>query len=364
MAKRRQFSAFSLSFLDIMSCGFGAVILLFMLINHGSRIRSEEINEVRLSEASKLEEQVLDGRQELVRIKNALTETEKDVEISAGLAREVIDSLTDVRKELAMLDKDTLAKKESIEKLKADIKSEEEDAERLRGEVESFDDEGDALRSFVGDGSRQYLTGLRMGGERILILLDASASMLDETIVNVIRRRNLPDNKKIQSKKWQRAVATVDWLSTQIPRSSKFQMYSFNTKAKPLLEGTEGTWLITERGKHLNAAIESLGKVVPQGGTSLHAAWDVVLSLDPMPDNIFLIVDGLPTQARNKPRKNVATARDRAKHFRTSLESLPGRIPVNIILFPMEGDPGASAAYWMLASETGGSYMTPSKDWP
>ena len=31
---RREFSAFSLSFLDIMSCGFGAVVLLFLIIKH------------------------------------------------------------------------------------------------------------------------------------------------------------------------------------------------------------------------------------------------------------------------------------------------------------------------------------------
>ncbi|MEQ8661477.1 MAG: hypothetical protein RLW62_11705, partial [Gammaproteobacteria bacterium] len=32
--QRRPLSAFSLSFLDIMSCGFGAVVLLFLIIKH------------------------------------------------------------------------------------------------------------------------------------------------------------------------------------------------------------------------------------------------------------------------------------------------------------------------------------------
>ena len=31
--KRRPFEVFSMSFLDCMSCGFGAVILFFMIIN-------------------------------------------------------------------------------------------------------------------------------------------------------------------------------------------------------------------------------------------------------------------------------------------------------------------------------------------
>ena len=33
MAKRRETNIFSLSFLDVMSCGFGAVVLIFLIIN-------------------------------------------------------------------------------------------------------------------------------------------------------------------------------------------------------------------------------------------------------------------------------------------------------------------------------------------
>ena len=34
MKKNRRFTAFSLSFLDIMACGFGAVTLLFLILRH------------------------------------------------------------------------------------------------------------------------------------------------------------------------------------------------------------------------------------------------------------------------------------------------------------------------------------------
>ena len=34
---------------------------------------------------------------------------------------------------------------------------------------------GRQVRAFVGTGNRQYLTGLKLDGERVLILLDASA---------------------------------------------------------------------------------------------------------------------------------------------------------------------------------------------
>ena len=51
--------------------------------------------------------------------------------------------------------------------------------------------------------------------------------MLDQTVVNVVRRRHLSDAEKRRSAKWQRAVLTVDWLTTRIPATSQFQIYTF-----------------------------------------------------------------------------------------------------------------------------------------
>ena len=73
------------------------------------------------------------------------------------------------------------------------------------------------MRGFAGEGDRQYLTGLKVGGSNILIAVDVSASMLDETILNVLRRRNMPEARQRMAPKWQRAVSTVEWLSAQLP---------------------------------------------------------------------------------------------------------------------------------------------------
>ena len=43
--KKREFTTFNLSFLDIMSCGFGAVILVFLIMNHGIVEQKTELNE-------------------------------------------------------------------------------------------------------------------------------------------------------------------------------------------------------------------------------------------------------------------------------------------------------------------------------
>ena len=58
------------------------------------------------------------------------------------------------------------------------------------------------------------------------------------------------------------------------------------------------------------------------------------------------------------------SGKQRLKLYNRALEQLPRGAPVNVILFPMEGDPRAASAYWTLAVATRGSYLSPSRDWP
>ena len=92
-------------------------------------------------------------------------------------------------------------------------------------------EQGQQVLEIVGQGDRQYLTGLKLGGERTLILVDRSASMLDDTIINIIRRRNMPVDDKLRAVKWRQAVASVDWLTAQFAPGSEFQIYMYNTTA-------------------------------------------------------------------------------------------------------------------------------------
>ena len=58
------------------------------------------------------------------------------------------------------------------------------------------------------------------------------------------------------------------------------------------------------------------------------------------------------------------SARQRLRHFEEAVDIAPQDVPINVILFPMEGDPRASSAYWQLAQFTAGSIMAPARDWP
>lgn len=364
MARRREMSVFGLAFLDAMTCGLGAVVLLYMVINASVGLRAGQLTGELEAEASRLEEEVLDGHRNLVELRNTLRELEREYRIARGLSQRLIETVEDVQVELATYDDTTIARREHLNKLQADLKSLEEENKRLSALAPSEETPGDKVRTFVGDGDRQYLTGLKVGGDRVLFLVDASASMLDRTIVNVVRRRNLSDESKIRAKKWRQAAATVDWLTTQLPKRSNFQIYTFNEKAGPVLEDTAGRWLSASDRKVMDRAVAAVRQTPPEGGTSLHNAFDALRSLTPLPDNVILLTDGLPTQGATPGNRRTVTAKNRLKLYNQAIKNLPSRIPVNTILFPMEGDPKASSAYWKLAIRTGGSFLSPAEDWP
>ncbi|HEY7821052.1 MAG TPA: VWA domain-containing protein [Vicinamibacteria bacterium] len=364
MPRRRKVEFFSLSFLDAICCGFGAVILIFMILNavFGGTYRPR--NDELRAEVDLLEEEVMEGQVSLVELRNSVEASDREAVLASGLSRRLIEALTEVREELATFEQSTLATREHVEKLKTDVKTLEDEVKRLSAAGPSDETPGDRLRSFVGDGDRQYLTGLKVGGRRILILVDRSASMLDDDIVNIVRRRNLSDAVKLRSAKWRQAVSTVDWITTQLPRDSKFQIYGFAAEAAPIVPGTDGQWLDAGSRDALDGAANQLKKVVPHGGTNLLQGFGVISRLSPPPDNVFLLVDGLPTMGRRVSGRTTISARDRLRLFEEATRGLPSRLPMNVILFPMEGDPAAPSEYWKLAVATGGAFVSPSKDWP
>lgn len=355
---------FSMSFLDCMSCGFGAVILFFMIINAQVIHDSEIVPERLQAETNKLEFEILEQRKNLVLARNTIEELNDEKVTADQQIAQIIALLEKLKIELEKYDLVTLAKIQRVEKLQSDIESLEEEKKRLLALEQEREKEGTRVRSFTGDGDRQYLTGLKVGGDRILILVDASASMLDRKIVNILRRRNMSDAVKLRSLKWRQAVASVDWLSAQFPLESKFQIYTFNTEAKPVLEGSEGVWLEVGDGTQLDEAIRILRRTVPQDGTNLKAAYEVIKSLRPLPDNVILLVDGLPTMNAAEAKRGMVTSSERLRYHYEAIDEVPSGVPVNILLYPMEGDYFASIAYWLLAYKTGGAFMSISKDWP
>ncbi len=352
----------SLAFLDVMFCGFGAVILIFLILDHASTVSPEESNPELAAEIDLLEEEVEEGQIGLVEIRNILSDVSLEVVTAEGLARQIMEQIDSFLQELAALENNSMATEEDIAQLRSDVEALEE--ELLRLQASAFEQEGNSVRQFLGDGNRQYLSGLFLGGQRILILLDSSASMLDSTIVNIIRTRNMDDDRKRSSLKWQRVVNTVDWVSTQLPITSQYQIWSFNTGYASIIPETEDTWLEAADRDQLNDAIENVKNIVPENGTNMTQIFRAVANMSPPPDNIFLITDGLPTLGDRNNSDSLVTPSERLELFEEAVEELSPGTPINVILMPLEGDPSAAAAYWQLAQYTKGSFLTPSQDWP
>ena len=352
MIKNRRFTAFSLSFLDIMACGFGAVTLLFLILRHNVVVEVQPDSRLA-AEVEMLKEDVQDAEEERVDLLNSIEDLELQLVTARGLSKRYLTELEEVEESIQS------DPEERIAMLRRQVQELERETANLE-EVEY----GDKVRQFLGEGNRQYLTGLTLGGERVMVLVDGSASMLADTVVNAVRRRNMEPERRVESPKWQWTVRTVEWLLAQLPPSSRFQVYIFNSQALPAVAGSEGEWLDAADSLQLEEAVDGLKAYAPEGGTSLENAILALNDFAEKPDNLFLLTDGLPTQGKSPPGSAMVSGEQRRRNFLTAVGQLPAGVPVNTILFPMEGDPEAAALFWQFAMSTRGAFIAPSRDWP
>jgi von Willebrand factor type A domain len=363
--RRRSVEVFSLSFLDCICCGFGAVILFYTIISAQSGFDRARLTETTRTEAERLEEQVLEKTRNLAIMRNTLEKTKSETASAAEKTKQLLTDLKVNRIQMSAYDETSLARRERIEKLKADIKALEEGTRRLEAGAVDKGPPGQDIKAFRNTGGdRRYITGIKVRGKRTLILLDRSASMLHQDLVNVILLRNQDEAKKRNASKWRRAIDTVNWIIAQLPPDAQFQVYAFNTKSEAVLAATAGKWQTANDPLQRSKDIEALSAIVPAEGTSLFNAFESVKTLTPLPDQIILITDGLPTQGKSAGFRKYIDAGARARLFDDAVGQLPDKVPVDVILLPMKGDLPAAHRFWQLTRFTNGTLMMPSKDWP
>jgi hypothetical protein len=362
VARRRTTEVFTLAFLDCICCGFGAVILFYTIVSAQSGVVRLKETDRLSSEVSRLKEQVLTGERNLVVLRDTLEKTRNQTASATRETNRIVTDLESRREQLSSYDAETLARRAHIEKLKADIRSLEESDKRLEA--------GSLERAPLGQevsgraaAERRYITGLTLRGKRILILLDISASMLHQDLVSILRLRNQDDAHKRAAAKWRRAVAIVDWLMVQVPAASSYQVLTFNTQAQPLVPGNTG-WLAGGDAAARARAMQALERLVPANGTSLYNAFAAARTLNPLPDQIVLITDGLPTQGKTQGLRRYVNSAERMRLFDEAVSQLPEHVPIDCVLLPMEGDLQAAHRFWHLARVTDGTLLMPAKDWP
>ncbi len=353
MRKRRKSEGFNIAFLDIMSCGLGAVVLVFMLVKHN--VGSSPIEtDLLTADVQHLELQEQELRQTLLMLKDiSQSEAEKIARLRAKLTL-LEQSLS--RKELSLEQKKT-----QLAALKKDLST------RPIAQKEDLvkDDRG---------GEENYLMGLKVEGRRIVVLLDSSASMTDESLLDIIKRKNSSAAQKRKGPKWLRARKTVRWLLARTPKTSEVAVISYNASVKVL---AGNNWMRVDNPATLQSFYRELDGLVPEGATNLQKGLQAVAELGAT--DLYLITDGLPTAGESRyaslnpfascssllGKSSTISGECRVKLFRQSIkDSSPGGLKVNVILMPIEGDPDAVNEYWAWAAQSGGLVISPAVNWP
>ncbi|HVS51268.1 MAG TPA: vWA domain-containing protein [Opitutaceae bacterium] len=350
-AKRREAEVFSLAFLDCICCGFGAVILVFILtISQKSMADKADVDAAR-SRVRALQRDVSTSQADLDRLAKVLAAAQLELQDTNAKNTQDQLKLTDRQRELLLMLQQTGAMKDALN--------------TLLGEKKNLPTDDQPTIPIPNVDRRQYLTGIRLNGEFVVFIVRISGSMLDETIDAAAARLSDSDSKKREAPKWERTVHALEWMIASLGPETHFQILFFNEETTPIIPSRGDEWFTTSDKKTLSEIVKQLHTVVPQGGANLERAFTTVRFLPRLPDSIVLLTDGLPTKSDSLPMEGDVGEEQRIRFFEIAVKQLPPRIPVSTVLFPLlSGDPGAPGLYWELANATRGALVSPSKSWP
>jgi len=332
--RRREANSSTLSFIDSISCGFGAVLLLFILTAKQQILETDQQAQQAVEAARTLQ----------VAIEEAEAE-QKSLEKEIAALDPKPDSDTTSLAELAAR-RERLAKaiQEQSEALRA-LESEEKDPEATA-----------ALDRPSAD--RSYLSGLRLRGPRVVIVLESSGSMLGETASGALQR--IQAGTGANAPKWRRAKAAVRTVLAAIPKGTLVAVFQSNERTTPLTGSPANPFIDPYQNAALLSFLDRLDQLEASGGVDLGRALRTVEGLPDRPSSLLYIGDGLPTAPA---RGGSLSEADRVGLFRAAT-SRPFSYPVNTLLLPFEGDPAAAGLFWELSGRTGGVTLVPDESWP
>ena len=349
-AKRRETEVFSLAFLDCICCGFGAVILVFVLtVASKMKVDKTDVNELR-KRTQAMERDVALSQAEIDRLAKVLAAAQLELDdVNAKSTQDQL-KLSSRQRELLLMLQQTGAMKDALA--------------TLLGEKKNLPTEDFAPVPIPNIDRRQYLTGVKLTGEFIVFIVRCSGSMLDETIDTATARLGDSDERKREAPKWRRTIHALQWMIASLGPDTRFQILFFNDEVTPVLVDRGDEWFSTRDKKTINEIVKQLDTVVPKGGANLEKAFTAVRFLPRLPDSIVLFTDGLPTKSDSLPYDGDVGQDERIRFFKIATKQLPPRIPISTILFPMSGDPAGPALFWELANATRGALISPAKSWP
>lgn len=343
-----------MAFLDVMACGLGAIILIFMLVDFHSFMTTPT------EEIKRLEAELAAIASLRTEVSQTIDQTEAEISTLKQNQRDSQSSISDTK---------TLQKQlqNAIAEQIAVIADLEEQLVATHQQVTASDN-----IALQGTGEQNYLIGLKVDQTNIAVLVDMSASMLDETLSGVLRARAKTPQEKTMQSKWLRTKRIVQWILARAPENATVTLYAYSEKAQRL--GASDLNRVTNPAE-IQAMLQDLNDLVPEGGTNLEAGLSAVKNANPGMQELYVITDGLPTKGTNRGlgnkakcasffgRSNTISGECRAALMESAMQTIPV-VRTNIILLPMEGDPQAPDLYWQWARSTYGMMIAPEGNWP
>ena len=349
--KRREVELFSLSFMDCICCGFGAILLIFILTTgQKATFDRKELTELR-ERVGRLTKDTRVEKDEVERLAKSLAVIDLDLRGLRDQKAQEESRVTEREKQMQLLLREVSTLKDIMAKLmeeKAALPTQEEPAPVPVPNVDR----------------RQYLTGVRLEGDYVLFLVRASGSMLAETIDEATALLEEPDYKKRETPKWQRVVRGLEWMLANLGPETRFQIVFFNEEVTPILPTRPDDWFSPKDKQTMSEILGRLHEVVPHGSANMERAFMSVRAMNRLPASIVLFTDSLPTASDSLVSDGVIDDDTRVRFFHAARRQIPVRIPVSTILFPLDGDPAGPALYWELANKTQGALVSPAKSWP
>ena len=231
MIKRRGIEEFSISFLDVICCGFGAVILLLMLTRPLEPILLEN-SEVDLSERIEAREQAL------FEIRGEIRELLASDNAAATDRLAAIEAIKELERQL----EDTLGKAKSLGEAEREI---DEQTAELASAKQTLTDEMQRLLGLDFKRDSGLVGGIAVDSEYIIFVIDTSGSM--------------------QSAAWNQVVRKVDETLSIYPRVKGIQV--MNDMGDYMFPQYRGTWLEDGAGVR-NRIIQTLSGWAPFSNSS------------------------------------------------------------------------------------------------
>ena len=332
MARRREAQSSTLSFMDCICCGFGAVLLLFILTAKNQIVESEA-EALQAAEAmAELERAIVlaEARKRSLEAELAALDPQPDTDTTSlaelaareeRLAREIVE----IESQIAAAHQDLAEEPASIERPSAD---------------------------------KSYLSGLKLRGPRILILLESTGSMLGEDAGEALGILRGGDPK--QADKWLRAKRVLRSVLAAVPKDNEVALFHFNEDTAALSGPPSDPWIDPYDNTALVDALDRLDRLQAGGGSDLARAFLKTAELERQPTSVLVITDSLPTAPA---AGGSVTEAQRADLFRRALAVQP-RVPINVLLLPFAGDPAAAGLYWQMSGRDSGVTLVPNRSWP